>query len=494
MTNVDVDLLLINPINRKKLPAYPPIGLISIATYLQENGFSCKILDRNIERGNIAETLKKYNPRAVGVSFFATGPLIIDGINIIRTLRQVMGKEIPIICGGLYPTLFPEHVIKDKDINFVIVSDGEITLLELMKNIDKPVNYRGIKGLVYKEHNGRIVSNPLREVIKNLDDLPMPDWDLIDIPKYLDSRFYGKKVISMTSSRGCPFRCSYCVEPILRKMGIVTVSWRGRSAIKMIEEIEFMKSKYKIDGVNFLDVNFDANKRRLTEFCHMLKREKIDIRWEHASRVDYAKKETLLMEKQRGCSVIQYGVETGSPRIIKFLRKDTSNSQVVQAFNNCNEVGIQAVALFMIGLPTETVEDLKMTIDLIKSVPHFYAIPTIYKPYSGSDLFDYCVNRGLIKVPENMEDLTKAYYLYSVDSPEPNVSEIPTDIIFNVWNYFRMYNVKREAYDAIRHFDVPRIFSGLSKMKQEGSLFKILKWFITNNMLKRGPGSSHKVV
>ena len=470
MVSHSIDLLLINPLNRPNPPAYTPFGLLSIATYLQENGYGVKILDRNASReeNNVRDYLKKYNPRAVGVSFFATGPLILDALKIIKEVKSELGKDIPIICGGLYPTLFPKQVLMNNDVDILVIGEGEITILELMQQLQKPESYRDIKGLIYKDKSGKIVENPPRPLISDLNDLPMNDWSLIDIPKYLDRSYYAKKVIVTMTSRGCPYRCAFCWEPIFLKDKI---KFRTISAKKVIEELTFLNSKYKIDGIHFFDDNFDADKKRLDEICKLMKTEHLDIRWQHSSRVIYATQDRLLMEKNSGCEIIEYGVESGSPRMLDFIKKDQTVSQITKAFSNCKEVKIRANALIMIGMPTETIDDLKMTVNLIDSIPNLFTICNIYKPYPGSELFEYCINNGRLKLPNTMETMGETF---GYTSTQLNMSEIEDKILSEVQEYFFKQNVIMEAKDAIKRRDFGRLIKGVQKVPLKYTLKTLL--------------------
>jgi radical SAM superfamily enzyme YgiQ (UPF0313 family) len=261
----------------------------------------------------------------------------------------------------------------------------------------------------------------------------MEAWDLLDIRKYYQFHFYANKVLVLHTSRGCPYRCAYCINPIVYKR-----TWRGRSALRVIEEIKFLQDKYRITGVHFFDDMFDADKKRLNDFCNMMVKEKIDVLWHHSSRVNYATKERLMLEKRAGCVLIEYGVESGSPRILRLIKKDQTIPQVVQAFKNCKETGIKANALFMIGLPTETIKDINMTIKLINSLPFYQAICSIYKPYPGSELFDFCIRTGKLKLPKNLEDFGT---IYSFSEERFDMSEVPSKHLRAVQDIFIKKNV-----------------------------------------------------
>ncbi len=445
-----LDLLLVSPISRYEPPAYLPYGLLCIAAFLREHGYEVGIYDRNADKTDLTEVLKRYRPKAVGVSCLS-GPVIKDGIDISKEIKRE-SPDTFVIWGGLHPTLFPAQVLKEEYIDFVVMGEGEKTALELMQKIRKPQEYKNIKGLAYKE-KGKIKINGPREFIKNLDELPFPAWDLVNIKKYFQKKFYANKVLTLMTSRGCPYGCTFCYNQTVNQR-----RWRGHSAQKMVEEIEYLKSRYNIDGIFFFEDNFDAKRSRIDEFCKKLIQSKINLRWQHLSRVNYAHLDRLKLEKEAGCMYIEYGVESGSQRILDFIKKEQNIDQIIQAFENCQKVGIRTNALFMIGLPTETKEDVDATVRLLESLPAHFSVCAIYKPYPGTELYNYCLKHKNLKIPETLEKSAQAF---SCGSTEMNMSEISSAHLQKIQRIIGAKNVINEIKSCIRYRNFKLLFEEL---------------------------------
>lgn len=434
-----IDILLINAITRKQIPAFVPNGLLWVATVLKQKGFSVVLYDRNCDSRSIEEVLKQYNPKIVGVSVL-TGEVILDGINISKFIRDNY-KDSKIIWGGLHPTLFPNYVLAEEYVDYIVMGEGEYPMLELAENLlEGKHNLKDIKNIGYKTDEG-IKINLLRPFV-NMDELPFPDFSLLDISKYFLLRPYAKKTLCLMTSRGCPFNCTFCYNKKVN-MG----KWRGMSALRLIEMIKLIKKEYDIDGFLFHDDNFDANAQRLKEFCDILIEEKIKIKWEHCSRVNYATEERLKLEKKAGCEMIAYGLESGSERILKLIKKGQTVPQIEKAINLCKKTGISTGVGSIIGYPFENENDLNETLALFKRVEPTHIFATIYNPYPGSDLYDYVIKEGLFKEPPTLEGQGK---IYTVDNLELNMSSISKKILQEIIYKYLTRNLINEVKDYLR--------------------------------------------
>lgn len=446
-----IDILLINPISRVHLPAYLSYGILYIASFLREKGYNVKIYDRNADKRKVEDLIGELEPRVVGISVL-TGPTIDDAIYLSRSIKSKR-KEIPIIWGGIHPTLFPEHVMKIKYVDFVVIGEGEITCLELLQMINSPESYDTIDGLAYRTGNGIKINRP-REFINDLDKLPLPAWDLVDMRKYLRTTFYSDMGITYNTSRGCPYQCTYCHNVVISNR-----KWRGLSAKRMLEGVKHLQSHYGIKAIYFMEDNFDTSKKRVEEFCKGLLENNIKLKFQITSRVNYYQDTSRLeLLKKVGCELIEFGVETGSPRLLKLIKKDITVEMIQKAFQNCKKVGIHTSTLFMVGLPTETKEELDMTIKLLDSLPAHYRVGAIFKPYPKTEIFDFCVKEGLFKLPA-MNDFGK---MFSFDSTDLNVSNIPIDYLKKASPYhFFQQNVLNEFKEVFKSGDIKLILKVL---------------------------------
>jgi len=436
-----VDVLFINPISRENPPAYLPYGILLVAAYLRENGYEVKIYDRNADKTHPTKILKKYNPRIVSFSVL-TGPPINDAASVSRIVKKEM-PDTPIVWGGLHPTFFGDHCLRENYIDYIIKSEGEFAMLQLVDFLlKKKGDLAKIKSIGYKK-DSKIKQNQLGDFIEDLTSMPMPAWDLIDMEKYVQSRFYAGRIVTINTSRGCPFRCKFCFNQILNKG-----RWRGISAERIFEQFKLLKDGYKMTGIQIYDDNFDAGTKRLKEFCDILIREDMDIKWHHFSRVNYTNRERIAMEKKAGCCMLEFGVESGSPRILEFIQKDETVEMIKRAFKICKDQGMYSSALFMVGIPTETIEDVNMTIKLVDSLGAHQTIGTIYKPYPNTPLYDHCVKQGRFKLPDKIEEQGK---IYSLSDDELNMTDLPTEFLVNVQRRFFFQNALNEIKSCLRY-------------------------------------------
>lgn len=442
------EVLLVNPRSFDIIPSYLPYGLLYLASFLRENKFSVKIYDSNTFDENFSEYLKNENPKIVGISILS-GPCIEDAVKKAKLVRKLL-PEAKIVFGGIHTTIFPKNVLKNEYVDFIVVNEGEHALVELAGYLlRKEGSPKEIKNLGYKK-GGDLIINQIRPFI-NLDLLPLPAWDLVPIEKYLHGKFYSDRVITLHTSRGCPWNCSYCYNQIVNFR-----RWRGLSAPKIIEQIEYLMANYKIKGFQFYDDEFDVDIKRVVEFCNLLIKKKIKIKWAHFSRTNVADKERYALEKRAGCEFVEFGIESGSPRILKFIQKQQTVTDIKKAFRICKEVGLKAGAMFMIGIPTESIGEMGETIKLIKQLKAQQTICTIFHPYPGSQFFNYCTERGLIKLPQKIED--QGPY-FDIGNSNINVSQIGASLLQKIHDKYAFNSILREIWLAIRMGNISLIFS-----------------------------------
>lgn len=435
-----LDVLLINPKSREVLPSYLPYGILSIAALLRSKGLKVNIYDSNVEDSGFEYTLRKLKPKIVGFSVLS-GPCISDACIKSEQVRK-FSKDIKIIWGGVHPTFFPEIVLKEPYVDYVIRNEGEYPMFELAEVIlNKKGDLSKIRNLCYKD-DSKIYINEMRPFI-DLDKLPHPAWDLVPVEKYVNMKFYSNRVLTLHSSKGCPWACTYCYNESFNFR-----KWRGLSADKIVAQIIYLKEKYNIRGIQFYDDQFDANPKRVVEFCNLLIKKNLKIYWSHYSRTNTACKERYILAKQAGCRLIEFGVESGSPRILRMIRKEQSIENIKNAFNICHEISLSTGAMFMVGMPTETKDDVDLTIKLVRSLKAHQTINTIFRPYPGSTLFKYCIDKGLFHLPNKLAEQGEAF---NITTSEINVSKVPTNYLQQVHNSFDFNNVKNELIFCLKH-------------------------------------------
>jgi len=431
-----LDILLINPFSftRDGSTPYLPYGVLYLAGYLREKGFTVDIFDANADETDPVRIIEEKQPFAIGLSVL-TGPVIDEALKISRETKKKF-KDIKIIWGGLHPTLFPGYVLKEKSVDYIIQGEAEEALAFLMKSLLKGKFDKSIKNVGYREKGKQIV-NPMSNKLLDLDDLPMPAWDLVDVPKYIANRFFASRVLTMATSRGCPFRCAYCFN-----QGLPYQKWRAISAKKIYEQLIHLKKRYKINGIQFYEDSFDTDKNRVKEFCKLMIKNKPGVKWHHFSNIIYCDEELLKLEREANCKYIEYGVESGSDRILKMINKAQNVEQIEKAFAICKKVGIKVGALFMIGYPTETMKELTETVDLIERVPAHIPICTIYRPYPGTPLHDYCVKEKGFHFPTSLDEQGEFYRFSHMTDEMENLSEVDTKYLIKLQkNYYAKFAI-----------------------------------------------------
>jgi len=419
------DVLFINPPRYRKsgniwkyvsacLPNFGPALLASLA---REKGFTASILDCDalqIGLDKIEEYLAEASPRFVGIT--ATTVLIDNALELAEILKKRY-PDTKIIIGGVHATVKPEEVIASKWVDYIIMGEGENSILELLsdKNPDE------IKGIGFKK-NGRFFINPSQETIPDINVFPFPAYDLLPMDKYHPAlgTYKRKPSFGIITSRGCPGRCTFCRGNMLGDR------IRFRTAEKIIEEIIYLQKNYGIKDITFYDDTFTADKKRVKDFCDLVLKNNLDLTWSCFSRVDTIDFETLKEMKGAGCYQVMYGVESATPQILENIKKRITLQKVEEAVANTKKAGIEVRLAFMLGLPGETEETMKKTIKYAISLDPDLVTFNITTPYPGTEMFSWA--------SENSHLIHKNWAEYDLAKP---VMELPTVSSEKVLYYYK---------------------------------------------------------
>ncbi len=353
----------------------PPLGIAWLAAVLRENGYKdVSLIDsmaNRYKREEIIDLLKKQNPDVIGVSF--TTQIRFEALALIRMIRKDFPKAL-IVTGGPHPSLTSKDLLSNvPEVDVVVRGEGEVSFLNLIKAAEKGESFENVKGISFRNRKGEIVENLNEMMIQDLDTLPFPARDLLPMEKYeLITALSKKGATTIMSSRGCPFQCVFCST---------SKHWghkiRQRSAQKVVDEIEYLVKTYPfIKGIRFFDDVFTVSKDRVMEVCREISKRNLGISWECEARVDTIDKELVEAMKNSGCEFIDLGVESGSNRILKNIKKGITVEQVIFAAKTIKEAGIEAKAFIMHGLPGETYEDIKKTVFLSRYLFYNLGIET----------------------------------------------------------------------------------------------------------------------
>ncbi len=383
---------------------FPPLGVAYIAAVLRMYGHESQIIDmeaENLTSSEVISRISEFEPDVVGLSFVTAG--YKNFIALSSKIRDELNIKA-IISGGPHISAQPEDAIPYSDIG--VIGEGEYTTLEILNTLRMKDNLRQVKGIIFKDKE-QIIKTPPRPPIENIDEIPFPARDLLNM------ELYGDNKGSIMTSRSCPFNCIFCASRQIFGRG-----FRARSAKNVVDEIELLITKYNVEKLRILDDMFTFDKKRVFEICEIIKERNIKVRWEltNGTRVNSVTPELLKAMKEAGLYRVYYGIESGSPKVLKALRKGITLDQVRKAIKWTKDAGIEVGGFFMIGNPTETIEDVRMTEKLIQELDLDYVHISITTPYPGSDLYKW-VEKNARFITKDYEDFEKDFVFDTPDFP-----------------------------------------------------------------------------
>ena len=422
-------ILLINPIARFNYKApFNPLGLLSIATVLKQNGYTVKFINRCFDNTNIKTVLDEFNPEICGISIIGTKS-INDSLIISKAIKE---RNIPIVWGGGVPSAYYKESLKTGLCDYISIGEGEYTWLELVSALENGRDISTVKGLAYLDKKGEIVKTEDRP-LANLADLPVIDWTLDDPKHYLHPYLCCKKMMYLYSSKGCPGNCTFCSCPSLHQH-----KYRKRPPENVLQEIAYLQQNYGLDGVYFSDECWCVRKSDVHDFCEKIKASNMTFYWGCEIRIGILDKEEFQLMYDCGCRWIFFGIETGSPEMLCNIKKGITVEQIKQDVQFCNEMGITAIASYIIGYPDETFEQISDTIKLIKELHAGVTAINIYTPIIGSELYDKLVAEGKYTPPKDILELKKIIFAEHSDYRCSNIPILDLKVIrgYYLWKGF----------------------------------------------------------
>jgi len=366
----------------------PPLGLAYLASVVRDE-HDVRIVDSLAEEctyGDVKRILKKYDPDVIGIT--STTSMVPDAYTVAKMAKGI-NENVKVVMGGPHVTFVPERTFRECPyIDFIVRGEGEITFKKLIDALEKNKDPSNILGLSLNTHV-KIKNNPPRPLIKDVDTIPMPSYDLLPMKKY---QVDGVRFGTVMTSRGCPFNCVFCSSSL--QFG---KRWRGHSDARVIEELKHLHEKYKIREIEFLDDTFTLNGSRAIKICKKIVEEGLDISWSASSRVDLFSDEIAQAMKRGGAHTVYFGIESGSQKTLNFIGKGITPEQSIDAVEKAKKYKLCALGAFVLGFPDETRGDIKKTIKLSKKVGVDYAQFTIATPYPGTRLWKYALSKKLIQ-------------------------------------------------------------------------------------------------
>lgn len=457
-------ILLINPpIRKNEPPRHIPIGLGIIANVLLSDGHEVKVLDINAERLSKSQVKEKIDLESK-YEIIGTGGLITT-YQYLKWLIPELKKYNPtskIVVGGGVVTENPALLLNRTPTDIAVVGEGEITMTEIISSLENNNSLEAVKGIAYKKENNQIKINPPRPLVKDLDNMSLPAYDLFPMDIYLHNvahaSYMGKKTeMGIVTTRGCPYNCNYCYHVFGRGA-------RTRSINNVIEEIRYLMEKYKVESIIILDETFTINKKRVMEFCSKLLSEKIDIPWSCYGRVNLVDQEMLKKMKQAGCYRVGYGIESGSQQILDNMNKKVTIGQAKKAIKLTRNAGLVCGSTFMFGYPGESLETIKETVRFCKEL---LICPSLFftTPYPGTKLYEQ-VKERIIERYGDEEKFIKAM---------GDVSEFTVNLTdFSDEELFRL---REECVKILRQIPLYRYPEYIYIWYKQCGLYPLIKYF-----------------
>jgi anaerobic magnesium-protoporphyrin IX monomethyl ester cyclase len=369
----------------------PPLGLGYLSAYLKKHGYNSHIVDP-LQKDSLTmeETVKKIKglePNLVCV--YTT----TDFLPVTKELISLVRKEIPgvVICtGGPHPTSIPAETLTELKVDFVVVGEGEETILEVVRKLEKKEHDFGrVKGVCFRNKNGKVIKTERRPLISDLDSLPFPDWEEID-PRFYPEAPHGVYTKSypvgpILTSRGCPYRCTFCASNVIWEF-----KFRQRGAKNIVDEIELLVKRYGCKEIHFEDDNFTLIKKNAIAVCDEIMKRGLKFSWKcpNGVRIDSLDDELLSKMKESGCYLLALGIESGNQQILNRAKKNLNLSIVKEKVKLIKKHGIITHGFFMIGFPGDTKETVMQTIRFARDGGFHTSQFNILCPFPGSEIYD----------------------------------------------------------------------------------------------------------
>ncbi|MFQ5963095.1 MAG: B12-binding domain-containing radical SAM protein [Candidatus Scalinduaceae bacterium] len=382
----------------------PPLALCSLAAVTREVGYETIIIDSQVENLNHEDSLNRieaFSPQVVGIT--STTSTFLSAAELASMIKR-SNSDTVVVAGGVHISALPrESLLNHKDIDIAVLGEGEETIIELMDVLKDGRDLREVKGIVCR-NSEEITFTEDRLLIKDLDSLPLPAWDLL--PNFPDAYNVQAQSVanfpstSVCTSTGCTGKCTFCDRRIF---GSKIRAHSAEYVIKMIKDLYY---NYGVRDIQFEDDNFMLLRTRLLKMCEMLKEEKMDITWSCQARVDMVKLETLRKMKETGCWMILYGVESGSKKVLDLMKKGISKEKIEKAVDITHKARIMCKGFFITGFLNEDKNTLRETYDFIEKTKLDDISLHYYTPFPGSKAYEMAHKHGTVK--GDISDMT--YY------------------------------------------------------------------------------------
>jgi anaerobic magnesium-protoporphyrin IX monomethyl ester cyclase len=426
-------VILINP--AVDLPidvrSSPSLGLAYVAAMAEKRGDEVRILDMEVDNTSLRRVVKEQAPDVIGIT--ANTIQIKAAWRVAQELKETTG--VPIVLGGPHPTFLAAESVERPEIDIVVRSEGEMTWADLCAHLDRGESLEDVQGITYQQ-DGKIVQNPDRPVIADVDSLPLPAYHLFKMDRYtnlqptLDHIEGGS--YSILTSRGCPYRCTYCSQILPRR-------WRARSPENVVAEWRWLVKDLGAKEIGVLDDSFNIDRERVLAICDLIIAEGLNhVPWImiNGIRANLVDEELLGKMRQAGCVRTAFGVESGNQRILDTaVNKHLTLDQVRAAFKAAQAVGMETIGFFIIGLPGETEETMEDTIRFAIELDPIVANFSMATPFPGTEMYNQVLEKGRLLVNDWDE------FAFFENKPQFETDQMPAELVEQKWReaYRRFY-------------------------------------------------------
>ncbi|MEK6756670.1 MAG: radical SAM protein [Bacteroidota bacterium] len=362
---------------KRIMKPYPPLGILYLSTYLKSKGFFVQVFDSTFHRKeDFYQFIENERPPVVGIYCN-----LMTKLNVLEMIRFCKSRGSVVVLGGPEPPYYAEEFL-EYDADVIVIGEGELTMEEVLASVSKVGVHRlqGVDGIAFKDENGNVIRTSPRQMIKDLDLLPFPDREAIDIEQYISTwrQHHRLGSVSLITARGCPYTCKWCSH------GVYGFSHRRRSPQNVVNEVEHLVHRYKPDMMWIADDVFTINHKWFYQYADEMKRHDLKVPFECISRADRLNEDVLKVMADLGCFRIWFGSESGSQRILDSMSRGVTVEEVQQATRLARRYGIEVGLFVMLGYNGETISDIEATIDHLKRTQANIFLTTVAYPIKGT--------------------------------------------------------------------------------------------------------------
>ena len=427
-----------------------PFFLAYAAAVLEEEGNKVYLIDTialRITKNELIDRIKEIRPKLI--LFEISTPSLPEDLDIARTIRQQFGNNPKIAFSGLHYELYlPDFLQKYDFIDFSLYGEYEYTIRDLAMTIDTLGDFDKVKGIIYRKPDGKIIKTSARPLIDDLDKLPWPLRDKLPIYRYSDQPGgIPAPTLQIWASRGCPYKCIFCAWP---QIMYGNNRYRTRNPVNVIDEMVWCVKKYGFRSVYFDDDTFNIGPERMLKISEEIKKRNLNIPWAIMARADTTSKDVLKAMKEAGLYSLKFGVESGVQEIVNNSKKSLDLEKVKESVSWCKKLDIKTHLTFMFGLPGETKETIKKTIDFALKLNSDSVQFSIATPFPGSSYYKMLETQGRLLTKDWSKYDGAKYAVIKTENLSGEDLELAVKNAYRTWN-LRKYFSKRYIIKSVLH-------------------------------------------